>query len=242
MKKNTSTQQENTLEDINTRMEKALELIAQGMSIEKACRQARISTKTFYKLKDLPQWAEKYMKAREKGLTASGVELEKAIELAELEKSGARVEKPHVPKPPQPPPPSLFLLEKEEKKSLSPAEKQEKKMSNEVKQEGFISTRGEVEEAPSPDPLEKLLKTPWEIECDNCKKTFTHSFTDEEIKSLEENGYTYVECPHCKDSPPGDFLGIFSYPHRIFIRLSDLFRAYLLKSKSIRIEKPSTEM
>jgi len=214
---------ENAQEDVNTKMEKAIELIAQGMSIEKACRQARISTKTFYKLKDLPQWAEKYRKAREKGLVASGVRLEKAIELAEIEKSGVRVEKPHVPRPPEPPPPSLFLLEKEEKK-----------MSNEVKQEDFFPARGEAEETLSSDPLEGLLKTPWEIECDACKRTFTHSFTDEEIKSLEENGYTYVDCPYCEDRLPGDLLGITSHPHGIFIRMSDLFRAYLRKSKSIR--------
>jgi len=96
------------------------------------------------------------------------------------------------------------------------------------------STRGGAEEALSSDPLEDLLKTPWEIECDGCKKSFTHSFTDEEIKSLEEDGYTYVDCPYCEDRLPGDLLGISSRPHRIFIRMSDLFRAYLRKSKSIR--------
>jgi len=96
------------------------------------------------------------------------------------------------------------------------------------------STRGEVEEALSSDPLEDLLKTPWEIECDRCKRSFTHSFTDEEVKSLEEYGYTYVDCPYCEDRLPGDLLGISSHPHRVFIRMSDLFGAYLRKSKSIR--------
>ena len=96
------------------------------------------------------------------------------------------------------------------------------------------STGGEAEEALSSDPLEDLLRTPWEIECDGCKKSFTHSFTDVEVKSLEEYGYAYVDCPYCEDRLPGDLLGISSHPHRIFIRMSDLFRAYLRKSKSIR--------
>ena len=96
------------------------------------------------------------------------------------------------------------------------------------------STGGEAEEALSSDPLEDLLRTPWEIECDGCKRSFTHSFTDAEIKSLEEYGYAYVDCPYCEDRLPGDLLGISSHPHGIFIRMSDLFRAYLRKSKSIR--------
>ena len=97
-----------------------------------------------------------------------------------------------------------------------------------------LSTGGEAEETLSSDPLEDLLRIPWEIGCDGCKKLFTHSFTDVEINSLEEDGYTYVDCPYCEDRLPGDLLGISSHPHRIFIRISDLFRAYLRKSKSIR--------
>jgi len=97
-----------------------------------------------------------------------------------------------------------------------------------------LSTGSEAEEAPSSDPLEDLLRIPWEIECNVCKKPFTHSFTDAEINSLEEDGYTYVDCPYCEDRLPGDLLGIFSRPHGIFIRMSDVFRAYLRKSKSIR--------
>jgi DNA polymerase I-like protein with 3'-5' exonuclease and polymerase domains len=85
-------------EDINTRMQKALDLIARGMGIEKACREARISTKTFYKLKSQPEWAEKYENARKMGFVASGVELEKAEELAKMEKEGIRIEKPHLEK------------------------------------------------------------------------------------------------------------------------------------------------
>jgi len=97
-----------------------------------------------------------------------------------------------------------------------------------------LSTGGEAKEAPSSDPLEDLLRTPWKIECNGCKKPFTHSFTDVKVKSLEEDGYAYVDCPYCEDRLPGDLLGISFHPHRIFIRMSDLFRAYLRKSKSIR--------
>jgi len=93
---------------------------------------------------------------------------------------------------------------------------------------------GEAEEALSSDPLEDLLRTPWEIECDGCKRSFMHSFTDEEVKSLEEDGYTYVDCPYCEDRLPSDLLGITSHPHRVLICMSDLFRAYLRRSKSVR--------
>jgi len=87
-----------------------------------------------------------------------------------------------------------------------------------------------------PDPLEALLKAPWNIECDKCGKRFEHNLTYEETRSLIENGYTYVDCPQCKDYPPGDVLGAFPYNHRIFIRLADFFRAYLNKSKLLRLK------
>jgi len=97
-----------------------------------------------------------------------------------------------------------------------------------------LSTGSEAKEALSLDPLEDLFKILWEIECNECKKLFTHSFTDVEVNSLEEDGYTYLDCPYCEDRLSGDLLGISSRPHRIFIRMSDVFRAYLRKSKSIR--------
>lgn len=84
------------------------------------------------------------------------------------------------------------------------------------------------------DPLRALLKAPWNIICDKCGSLLEHNFTDEEKQSLIENGYTYVGCPQCKDHPPGDILGAFPSNHRIFIRLADIFRAYLNKSKLIR--------
>jgi len=95
-------------------------------------------------------------------------------------------------------------------------------------------TQEKPETVEQPDPLEALLKTPWNIECDKCGNRFEHILTDEETCSLIENGYTYVDCPQCKDHPPGDILGAFPSNHRIFIRLADIFRAYLNKSKLIR--------
>jgi len=84
------------------------------------------------------------------------------------------------------------------------------------------------------DPLEALLKAPWNLECDKCRNRFEYNFTDEETCSLIENGYTYIDCPQCKDHPLGDIFEAFPYNHRIFIRLADFFRAYLDRSKLIR--------
>lgn len=86
------------------------------------------------------------------------------------------------------------------------------------------------------DPLEKLLKSPWEVECESCGKTFKHSFTDEEISSLEKEGYAYVECPTCKDYAPYDLLGLFPTSHKMFIRMVDIFRAYLKGLKVIKVK------
>jgi phage FluMu protein Com len=87
------------------------------------------------------------------------------------------------------------------------------------------------------DPLNELLKGFWEIECDKCGKMFKHSFTDEEIYSLESNGYTYVDCPTCKDYPPYDIAGWLPANHRIFIRLAYVFRAYLQGSRIIKVKE-----
>jgi DNA-binding MarR family transcriptional regulator len=85
------------------------------------------------------------------------------------------------------------------------------------------------------DPLEDLLKSVWEIECDKCGNLFKHSFTDEEICNLKRDGYAYVECPTCMDYPPGDFACLLPTNHRVSIRMADIFRAYLMKSKVIRV-------
>jgi hypothetical protein len=82
-------------EDLDTRMQEALKLIAEGYGIEKACHKAGISTKTFYKLKKEEKWREKYFSAREIGLKMSGISPEKAEEMIELHKNGVRIEKRH---------------------------------------------------------------------------------------------------------------------------------------------------
>jgi hypothetical protein len=87
------------------------------------------------------------------------------------------------------------------------------------------------------DPLEALLKAPWNLECDKCRNRFEYNFTDEETRILIENGYTYIDCTQCKDYPLGDIFGAFPYNHRIFIHLADFFRAYLNRSKLIRPSK-----
>jgi hypothetical protein len=87
----------------------------------------------------------------------------------------------------------------------------------------------------SSDPLETILKSVWEIECDKCGNLFKHSFTDEEICNLKRDGYAYVECPTCMDYPPGDFACLLPTNHRVSIRMADIFRAYLMKSKVIRV-------
>jgi len=85
------------------------------------------------------------------------------------------------------------------------------------------STGGEAEEALSSDPLEDLLRIPWEIECNGCKKSFTHSFTDVEIKSLEEPTWTVhtvkIAClAICQEYPPT--LTEFSFACRICSELT----------------------
>jgi len=100
--------------------------------------------------------------------------------------------------------------------------------------ENIITQEKPKTHAKQPDPLEALLKIPWNIECDKCGNRFEHILTDEEACSLIEKGYTYIDCLYCKDYPPGDILGAFPSNHRIFIRLADIFRAYLNKSKLIR--------
>jgi len=89
----------------------ALENIAKGMGIEKACHQAGIGISTFYRLKNKEEWRELYEKARMQGLTASGMEIEKAQRMLEFEKEGFRIEKPHsFPQPERSFPPA-FLFE-----------------------------------------------------------------------------------------------------------------------------------
>jgi DNA-directed RNA polymerase subunit RPC12/RpoP len=84
-------------------------------------------------------------------------------------------------------------------------------------------------------PYSGFLKSVWEIECDQCGKLFKHNFTDEDIYSLENKGYAYVECPACMDYPPGDFARLFPAKHRVFIRMADIFRAHLTNSRAIRV-------
>jgi hypothetical protein len=100
------------------------------------------------------------------------------------------------------------------------------------------STATKITETLPSDPLKDLLKSAWEIECDKCGKPFKHSFTDEEICSLESSGYAYVDCPTCKDYPPGDIAGLFPTNHRLFIRMADVFRAYLQHSRVIKVRGP----
>jgi hypothetical protein len=86
----------------------------------------------------------------------------------------------------------------------------------------------------SSDPLETLLKSPWNIECDKCGKPFQHSFTDVKTRNLIKNSYAYVECPTCTDNPPGDIFGIITSSRKIPIRLADIFRSHnTIKAKSI---------
>lgn len=85
------------------------------------------------------------------------------------------------------------------------------------------------------DPLKELLKSPWEIECDKCGKHFMHTFTDEELNSLEDSG-AFIECPTCKDYPPFDVFGSFPTNHKVFIRMADVFRAYLQGSRIIEVK------
>ncbi|MHA1631785.1 MAG: hypothetical protein ACTSXC_03105 [Candidatus Freyarchaeota archaeon] len=84
------------------------------------------------------------------------------------------------------------------------------------------------------DPLEELLKTSWKIQCNRCGAVFEHEFTDMERSDLIKIGYAYVGCPKCKDYPPGDVFGVFPSQHKIFIRLSDVFRANLIGSKVVQ--------
>jgi hypothetical protein len=99
------------------------------------------------------------------------------------------------------------------------------------------STAAKVAETFRSDPFENLLKSAWEIECDKCGKPFKHSFTDEEICSLESNGYAYVDCPTCKDYPLGDIAELFPTNHKVFIRMADVFRTYLLQSRIIKVRE-----
>jgi len=89
----------------------------------------------------------------------------------------------------------------------------------------------------SSDPLEEVLESDWEIECDKCKGLFKHTFTDEEIYNLIKNGFAYVSFPECKDYAPWDIAQLFPTDHRVFVRLSDVFRAYVQKSRTIKIMK-----
>jgi hypothetical protein len=43
------------------------------------------------------------------------------------------------------------------------------------------------------DPLRILLMDPWLVECDGCGRVFKHFFNDDEVRSLEMYGYTYVD-------------------------------------------------
>jgi hypothetical protein len=110
-------------ESIEARMRKALEYIAQGMGIEKACHQAGISTTTFYKLKSKEEWQKEYLNARMKGIAACGKDIEEAKRMVELEKEGARIEKPHT-----------FSIRKDTFSPLFLLEEGEKGMSNAFEQ------------------------------------------------------------------------------------------------------------
>lgn len=110
-----------------------------------------------------------------------------------------------------------------------------------VEQHGIKQTPiGSPEVHEEVDPLEELLlKTSWRIKCDRCGTVFEHKFTDDQSHSLIEEGYTYVSCPKCRDYPSLDFLGAFPQDHKIFIRLSDVFRSYLVGSKVLQTKKSS---
>jgi hypothetical protein len=87
------------------------------------------------------------------------------------------------------------------------------------------------------DPLEEVLKSDWEIECDKCKGLFKHTFTDGEVYNLIKDGFAYISCPECEDYAPWDIAQLFPTDHRVFVRLSDVFRAYIQNSKAIKIMK-----
>jgi DNA-binding Lrp family transcriptional regulator len=82
------------------------------------------------------------------------------------------------------------------------------------------------------DPLEELLKKPWKIQCDQCRAIFEYNFTDMERYNLIEYGCVNIICPKCKDYP----LGI-PKEHKIFLKLSDVFRSYIINSGIIETGK-----
>jgi hypothetical protein len=82
------------------------------------------------------------------------------------------------------------------------------------------------------DPLEELLKKPWKIQCDQCRAIFEYNFTDMGRYNLVEYGYVSIICPKCKDY----LLGI-PKEHKIFIRISDVFRSYITSSGIIEARK-----
>jgi len=131
-------------------------------------------------------------------------------------------------------PKGIVALQKAKKpyKTLSRSEKEmpvPKKQGNQVE-------HAEVPIEPkTPDPLDDLLRGSWEIECDKCGKLFEHKFTNEEINGFKSSGYVYVDCPTCKDYPPGDIVGFFPSNHRVFIRLANVFGAYLRHSRIIKV-------
>ena len=74
------------------------------------------------------------------------------------------------------------------------------------------SNQPQVRENPhetSSDPLEEVLKSDWEIECDKCKGSFKHNFTDEEVYNLIKDGFAYISCPECEDYAPWDIASYF---------------------------------
>jgi hypothetical protein len=130
-------------------------------------------------------------------------------------------------------PKGIVALEKEmSRKALKQLEK--KTVEETVKQSSMEpNIMGEVApEVPEEDPLEELLKKPWKIQCDQCRAIFEYNFTDMERYNLIEYGCVSIICPKCKDY----LLGI-PKEHKIFIRISDVFKSYITSSGIIEARK-----
>ncbi|MEM3833363.1 MAG: hypothetical protein QW128_07230 [Thermoprotei archaeon] len=88
----------------------------------------------------------------------------------------------------------------------------------------------DVTQSPQQDPLEALLKGSWKVEYDWCGRLLDPNWN---VYNLIDSDYDYVTCLKCVVHPLS-IPGIFSYNHKVFIRLADVFRAYLQGSRIVR--------